>query len=94
MRERLQPLPRTMQAGWYVDDLYSTLLVVPGKAAARGIAFWFDEKVIDGLVNAIGAGARRAAWGGRLIQTGYVRTYALVVFLGAVLVLAYVGVRA
>jgi NADH-quinone oxidoreductase subunit L len=94
MRERLQPLPRTLEAGWYVDSLYSNAIVEPGKIAARAIGIWFDQKVIDGFVNAIGAGAKRVARGGRLVQTGYVRTYALVVFLGAVIVLAYVGVRA
>jgi hypothetical protein len=36
---------------------------------------------------------KRAASGGRLLQTGFVRTYALVLFLGAVLVLGYIGVR-
>ena len=43
------------------------------------------------IVSAVGRSLR--AQSGRLIQTGFVRSYALVVFLGPVALLAYVGVR-
>ena len=72
---------------------YSTLFVNPGTAAARFTAYVFDTKVVDGLVNGVGAGdaaARRAA---RRVQTGFVRTYALAFFLGAVGVLVWLGSR-
>ena len=49
--------------------------------------------MIDGAVNGIGGLVKRAASGGKLLQTGFVRTYALVLFLGAVLVLGFIGVR-
>ena len=52
-----------------------------------------DTKVIDGAVNGIGGLVKRAATTGRLVQTGFVRTYAIVLFLGAVAVLGYIGVR-
>jgi NADH-quinone oxidoreductase subunit L len=94
LRDRLEPLPTSALRGWYVDRAYDLLLVQPGKAAASAVAFWFDTKVLDGSVNAIGAGVKRAAQGGRLAQTGYVRTYALALFLGAVVTLAFVGFRA
>ena len=48
---------------------------------------------VDGLVNAIGGSAKRIAQGGRLLQTGFVRSYALAVFVGAVAVLLFVGSR-
>jgi NADH-quinone oxidoreductase subunit L len=93
LRERLEPLPTTLLRGWYVDRAYDLVIIQPAKALASITAFVVDAKWIDGLVNAIGGGVKRLAQGGRLVQTGYVRTYALAVFLGAVLVLAYVGVR-
>jgi NADH-quinone oxidoreductase subunit L len=93
LRDRLDPLHDVFEHGWYVDDLYSTVLVAPGKAASAWTAYRFDLAVLDGLVNAIGRGTRRLARVGRLIQTGYVRTYALAVFLGAVGLLVYVGFR-
>jgi NADH-quinone oxidoreductase subunit L len=92
-RERLQPLPRAARDGWYVDHAYSTLLVNPGTAAARFSANVFDTKVVDGLVNGLGAGTRRLAAAGRRVQTGFVRSYALAFFLGAVGVLVWVGTR-
>ena len=61
LRERLQPLPRAARNGWYVDQAYSTLFVQPGLAAARFTANVFDTKVVDGLVNGVGAGTRRLA---------------------------------
>jgi len=93
LRERLQPLPRAARNGWYVDQAYSTLFVNPGIAAARFSANVFDTKVVDGLVNGVGAGVRRLAAGARLVQTGFVRSYALAFFLGAVGVLVWLGTR-
>jgi NADH-quinone oxidoreductase subunit L len=92
-RERLEPLPRASLNGWYVDRAYDLLFVQPGKTAAWLAAFVVDAKGIDGLVNAIGGGVKRLAQGGRLMQTGFVRSYALAVFVGAVAVLAWVGWR-
>jgi NADH-quinone oxidoreductase subunit L len=93
LRERLQPLPAAAASGWYVDRAYSTLLVRPGIAAARFSADVFDSKVVDGLVNGMGGGVRRLAAAGRRIQTGFVRSYALGLFVGAVGVLVWLGTR-
>ena len=48
-----------------------------------------DTQGVDGLVNGAGAATRRLAGALRLTQTGYARTYALAVFLGAVGLLVY-----
>jgi NADH-quinone oxidoreductase subunit L len=93
LRERLQPLPRAARSGWYVDRAYSTLFVDPGVAAARFTADVFDTKVVDGLVNGLGGGVRRLAAAGRRLQTGFVRSYALGLFMGAVGVLVWLGTR-
>jgi NADH-quinone oxidoreductase subunit L len=90
---RLEPLPRTLLNGWYVDEAYSRFLVIPGKAAARLTAFVVDAKWVDGLVTGVGGGVARLAEAGRLLQTGFVRSYALVFLLGAVALLAWIGVR-
>jgi NADH-quinone oxidoreductase subunit L len=86
-------LPRALRNGWYVDAAYAALLVTPGKAAARLLAFVVDARWIDGLVNGAGSGVRGLARAGRLVQTGFVRSYALAFLLGAVALLAWVGVR-
>jgi NADH-quinone oxidoreductase subunit L len=92
-RAGMEPWATAAEHGWYVDRAYDIVFVQPAKAFARMVADVFDAKVIDGAVNGIGALVRRAATGGRRIQTGFVRTYALVLFLGAVAVLGYIGVR-
>ena len=93
LRERLEPLPRTLLNGWYVDRAYDAVIVQPAKAGAWITAYVVDARIVDGAVNAVGGGVKRLAQGGRLVQTGFVRTYALVLFVGTVAILAYVGVR-
>jgi NADH-quinone oxidoreductase subunit L len=92
LEARLDPLPRTLLEGWYVDSAYEKALAAPSLAAAR-LTGWVDERGIDGLVNGIGVGVRRLASSGRLLQTGFVRSYGLAFLLGAVAILAWVGVR-
>ena len=93
VRERVQPLQRVLLNGWYVDKAYQSVLVEPARAFARITAFVVDTKIIDGLVNAIGAGIKGLALVGRRVQTGYVRNYALAVGLGVVALMFWVGVR-
>ena len=93
VRERVQPLQRVLLNGWYVDKAYQSVLVEPARAFARITAFVVDTKIIDGLVNAIGAGIKGLASVGRRVQTGYVRNYALAVGLGVVALMFWVGVR-
>ncbi|MGZ6544622.1 MAG: NADH-quinone oxidoreductase subunit L [Actinomycetota bacterium] len=93
LRVRLQPAQRVLEHGWYVDNYYSALLVTPGKAVAAWLAYVFDTRVIDGVVNGIGASVRALARSGRRLQTGLVRTYALAFLAGAICLLVYVGVR-
>ena len=52
-----------------------------------------DEGVIDGAVNGVAREVGAAARRGRLVQTGFVRTYALGVLGGAVLLLAFLVLR-
>ena len=49
----------------------------------------FDETVIDGAVNGVGAAVRGSGRGIRVLQTGFVRSYALGVAIGAVGLLVY-----
>ncbi len=48
-----------------------------------------DLKGVDGIVNGIGSLTRRFAGALRVTQTGFVRSYALYVFLGTILLLVY-----
>ncbi len=68
---------------WWFDDLYHLLFMVIGGKLAAAI-WWFDREVIDGTVNAIGAGTIDAGRGLRQIQTGRVQNYALGIAIGLI----------
>ena len=68
---------------WWFDDLYHLLFMVIGGKIAAAI-WWFDREVIDGTVNAIGAGTIDAGRGLRQVQTGRVQNYALGIAIGLI----------
>jgi NADH-quinone oxidoreductase subunit L len=90
VRVRLGVLQRALARGWYVDDAYGSFVVLPGKAASAFLAYVFDQRWIDGAVNGLGISVGRLAGAGRRVQTGLVRSYALVFLLGAVALLLFV----
>ena len=84
LRVRLGLVQRTLARGWFIDDVYGSLLVLPGKAVSAFTAYTFDQRVIDGGVNGIGHVVARLAAVGRRVQSGMVRSYALAFLLGVV----------
>ncbi|MGE5248430.1 MAG: NADH-quinone oxidoreductase subunit L [Verrucomicrobiota bacterium] len=48
--EKLKPLHTFLQNKWYFDELYEATVINGSKAFSRGLA-WFDNNVVDGLVN-------------------------------------------
>ncbi|HSL66904.1 MAG TPA: NADH-quinone oxidoreductase subunit L [Actinomycetota bacterium] len=93
LRVRFAGVQRFLAHGWYVDDVYSTLLVGPGKAGAAFLASEVDQRIIDGAVNGVGQVFQWAASRGRRLQTGLVRNYGLAFLVGVVVIFVYVGVR-
>ncbi|NWF79727.1 MAG: NADH-quinone oxidoreductase subunit L [Chloroflexi bacterium] len=78
-----------LEEAWYVDRLYERVIVQPFRGLGDFLARVFDPQGIDGLVLGIG---RFFGWAGaqvRELQSGYVRTYALVFTAGVVLVLSF-----
>ena len=71
---------------FFVDEIYQFLFTGLGKAVAATAAFVIDRRVIDGTVSRIAHGVGALAVLGRKLQTGLVRSYAVGV-LGGVVVL-------
>jgi NAD(P)H-quinone oxidoreductase subunit 5 len=46
--------------------------------------YWFDQRVIDGVVDGVGLGTRRLARGLRYVQSGQAQWYAAALFIGVV----------
>jgi NADH-quinone oxidoreductase subunit L len=93
LRGRYAGTKRALESGFYLDDLYGRLLVMPGKAFASFAAFVVDQRIIDGAVNGLGHAVAAVATVGRKLQTGFVRTYALAFLLGAATLLLLLVVR-
>jgi NADH-quinone oxidoreductase subunit L len=93
LRVRFAGVHRFLARGWYVDDVYSTSLVAPGKAGGVFLASVVDQRIIDGAVNGVGQLFQWAASRGRRLQTGLVRNYGLAFLVGVVVIFVYVGVR-
>ena len=72
---------------WYFDDLNHLLFYVIGGRVANGV-MWFDVKVIDGIVNGVGAVTTSVGDNVRHLQTGRVQNYALGIAIGLVVILA------
>ncbi len=88
LKRLLGPVFRGMEAKWWVDELYWAVVLNPYIALSR-LAAAFDVWVIDETVNDV-------AWltdaVGRLtsrLQTGFVRNYALSMFVGVILIFTY-----
>jgi NADH-quinone oxidoreductase subunit L len=84
--------PQILADAWRYDSAVATLVGGPGRAAFNGIAA-FDAKVVDGAVNGVGIEVRSASGIMRKIQSGLVRSYAAIIGIGAVLVLAWFLLR-
>jgi NADH-quinone oxidoreductase subunit L len=74
---------------YYVDDMYAGVFARGGKLAAAWLAFRFDARGIDGIVEGTGSFTRRVAGWMRPLQTGFVRSYSLAIVAGAVGLLAW-----
>jgi NADH-quinone oxidoreductase subunit L len=77
---------------WH-DWLHDRVIADGFKAFSRFLALPFDLGVIDGIANGLARGAQDLGASLRRIQTGFVRNYALSVFIGVVIILGYLLLR-
>jgi len=89
LRERLSGVHRTLLNKYWVDELYENTVVRGVYETARAAWRYFDVKVVDGIVNGVGATLEAASAVLRLFQTGFVGTYALFLTLGVAALLLH-----
>ena len=68
----------------YGDAINESLLMRPGQWLTR-LSVYFDNRGVDGLVNTLAAAMGGTSGRVRRIENGFVRSYALLMFLGAAL---------
>ncbi len=93
-RNPLWSPPRLLEEKYYVDEIYDAAIVEPVKVGSTNLLWKFiDVRVIDGAVNAAGYTAGKIGGAVRYLQSGFARSYAAVVVLGALLIIAYFVIR-
>jgi NADH-quinone oxidoreductase subunit L len=80
-------LTRAARADLYGDAVNEAVLMRPGQYLTRWLV-WFDNRVVDGVVNGIAATIGGLSGRARRLQTGFARSYALSMLGGAALVAA------
>jgi NADH-quinone oxidoreductase subunit L len=75
---------------YFVDEAYAKAIIVPLYRFALGLWQVFDVAIIDRIVNGVAGFVRLDGELVSRIQTGYVRTYALWVVIGALCVLWFI----
>jgi NADH-quinone oxidoreductase subunit L len=81
------PLVRAARANLYGDAVNETVFELPGRYLTRALVF-LDGKGVDGLVNGLAATIGGGSGRLRRLQTGFVRSYALQILMGALVVVA------
>jgi NADH-quinone oxidoreductase subunit L len=67
---------------WYVDELYDTMIVQPLQSLATFFNQVIEKNIIDGLVNGVGKAVNYGSRQIRLLQSGQVGTYILLMVVG------------
>ena len=78
---------------FYVDEAVTRFVGGPGRRAFDLVAA-FDVKVVDGAVDGVGRSVRAGGTALRRVQSGFVRSYALLTAAGAVALLVWFITRA
>jgi NADH-quinone oxidoreductase subunit L len=67
---------------WYVDELYDKIIVQPLQSLANFFNQVVEKNIIDGLVNGVGKAVNYGSRQIRLLQSGLVGTYILLMVIG------------
>jgi NADH-quinone oxidoreductase subunit L len=75
-------LGRILENKWYVDEIYDAAIVKPIQSAAAFFSNVVEKKGIDGFVNGVGKAVNYGSRQVRLLQSGHVGTYVLLMVIG------------
>lgn len=78
-------LGKILQNKWYVDELYEAIVVKPLMSISAFLDGIAEKKGIDGTVNGVGKLISYASRQARLLQSGQVGAYVLLMVLGMIL---------
>jgi NADH-quinone oxidoreductase subunit L len=87
--EKESPAAVFVRRGLGIDALYSAVIVRPVLALGRGLRTAVEDDLLDGGTRGLGDLFAAGSRGLRTFQTGFVRNYAVWIFLGAALIVLY-----
>ena len=81
-KEESSAFGKILENKWYVDELYNSILVKPLQAIAAFFNTIVEKKGIDGMVNGVGKAVNYGSRQIRLLQSGQIGNYVLLMVLG------------
>jgi NADH-quinone oxidoreductase subunit L len=73
---------KVLENKWYVDELYDGIIVKPLQSLAAFFNNILEKKGIDGFVNGVGKAVNYGSRQVRLLQSGHVGSYVLLMVIG------------
>ena len=80
---------KILENKWYVDELYDRVIVNPLHRFAGFLNTVFEKYIIDGVVNGVGRAVNYSSRQLRLLQSGQVGSYVLLMVLSILILLVY-----
>jgi NADH-quinone oxidoreductase subunit L len=75
-------LGKVLENKWYVDELYNSIIVKPVQSIGTFFNNIIERKGIDGFVNGVGKAVNYGSRQVRLLQSGHVGVYVLLMVIG------------
>jgi NADH-quinone oxidoreductase subunit L len=90
----LRRMPKLLEDKYYVDEAYNKVFVNPVLTGSRNV-LWrvLDVKIIDGTVNGVAQLFSGAGGAMRVLQSGFARSYAAIMLVGAIILIIYFTFR-
>lgn len=85
-RSEATGLGKVLENKWYVDELYDKVIVKPLNSLGSFLSSVFEKSVIDGLVNGVGKMVNYGSRQLRLLQSGQVGSYILLMVLSMIII--------
>lgn len=90
----LRRMPSILENKYYVDEFYDAAIVTPMMSGSKNV-LWriLDVKIIDGTVNGVAQLFNSTGGAMRVLQTGFARSYAAIMLVGAIILILYFTFR-
>ena len=90
----LRAMPRLLENKYYVDEIYNGAIINPIEGTSKWVLWKFvDVLIIDGIVNGVARLMSGIGAWMRGMQTGFARSYAAIILIGAIAVIGWFAFR-